>query len=473
MSSQTGRRAAGRPGRRWSPVVAAVVLLPALVAVGLGTFSGPGDRALETHPPTEEPLTSVDLICPAPLADKPVLLLGHLSDPGTAPAGEVAFGLGTVTTPLDWAAGATFETAPTAAGVVTARGDRAAGVAATLAERTVAAAVTCDEPSSSQWFGGLGAGPTHASELELVNPDESTAVADVTVFGEQGILDVPALRGVAVPGGSRVLLKLAELLPQRGQLAMQVTVSRGRVGVHVVDRSDELGQGDVSAEWVPSQREPQLVTVLQGLPPTSGQHKLVVTNPGPDVAQVNVRVTTTAAAFAPAGLTEVQIPPESVGVITVSDAVNTAVADGQDSAAIALGLLVESTEPVAAVLRSVTDGDLSFSGSADVISQGLAPIPPSGDDDDAVMVVSGGVEPATGSLRFLDANGATVAEQPFDLASLVSASFPVPDGAALAEVTSGGVSATLVVAGPQGTVAVPVLEPRTSTLVPDVRAVLR
>ncbi|WP_442940283.1 DUF5719 family protein [Nocardioides sp. B-3] len=65
-----------------------------------------------------------------------------------------------------------------------------------------ASAVACAVPPvPSSGSPGVGAAPEHSSTLELVNPDGGPAVADVTVLGPSGPVDVPALRGVTVPGG--------------------------------------------------------------------------------------------------------------------------------------------------------------------------------------------------------------------------------------------------------------------------------
>ncbi len=105
-----------------------------------------------------------------------------------------------------------------------------------------------------------------------------------------------------------------------------------------------------------------------------------MTNPGPNEAVVSLKVLTATSAFTPAGLPELQIPPESVGVFTLTDALAVAASDATkdkpkkddkldekaDEKAVAqeapLGLLIESSQPVASSLRSVVGGDLSFSG---------------------------------------------------------------------------------------------------------------
>ncbi len=447
-------------------------MVPVVIAVALVTFSHPPVYpGHEDHPPSEQALAAVELSCPAaPAAGATLLVAQSAVTPADVSPAEsgVSFGLGAAQAPLALASGGVLESPLGEAGVIVATGSAAPGLVGSVATSGQPAATNCAEPSATQWFGGLGAGPTHASELELVNPDRANAVADVTVFSEQGIVDVPQLRGVAVPAESHLVLKLAELLPQRGQLSLEVTVSRGRLGVHVLDRSDELGEGAASADWSPPQAQPAKLNVLVGLPSAGGQHKLVVTNPGQNVALVSLRVSTPEAAFAPAGLAEVQIPPESVAVLAVTDAVNEAVADA------GLGLLVESSEPVAAVLRSITEGDLSFTGSGTSLTQGLAVLPSLNKKDVASVVLGGGPDETSGTVRFLDQSGAILGEEVFTVPSLASKALPIPQGTRSLKIDSPtGVTAALVITGKQGAAIRGVLPLVTATLVPDVRPTVR
>ena len=355
--------------------------------------------------------------------------------------------------------------------VVEGAGASAPGLSAMVAQEQSRAASVCAVPEPDLWFTGLGAGPTHGSVIELINPDEANGVADITIFSEEGILDVPALRGIAVLGNSSTRLSLAEILPRRGQLGARVTVSRGRLGVAVIDRNDELGEGDVSTEWVPAQSGPSTSNLLLGLP-DRGQHQLVITNPGADEAVVSVQVITPTAPFVPTGVAQLQVPPESVGVLSVSDVVSDAIgAEGPDG----LGLVVEASTPVVTALRSLVAGDLSFTGPAETIKQGWQLVPAVRAQDRAGLVLWGGPEPATGTVRVLDGSGATLIEREVSLAALAADKLKLPPEAAIVEVvsTGGGLAAAISVSGEGGSVVVALRRVLTSSLIPDVRPALR
>ena len=80
-------------------------------------------------------------------------------------------------------------------------------------------------PQPDYWFTGVGAASIHSSELELVNPDAGAAIADVEIYGENGILRIDAVRGLTVPGGTATAIDLAETAPDRSELTVHVTVT--------------------------------------------------------------------------------------------------------------------------------------------------------------------------------------------------------------------------------------------------------
>ena len=84
---------------------------------------------------------------------------------------------------------------------VRARGAVSAQLLAARFQPDGLAATECALPRPDYWFTGVGADADHASVLQLANPDTGPAVADVTVLGRTGPIDVPELRGLTVQGG--------------------------------------------------------------------------------------------------------------------------------------------------------------------------------------------------------------------------------------------------------------------------------
>lgn len=343
--------------------------------------------------------------------------------------------------------------------------DLAPGLAGT--EEGAASATACTPPSSEEWFTGVGAGARHSSVLELVNPDAGPATVDVLVHGRDGLVDVPALRGLAVPGGGRSRVELSTAVPRNDDLTLRVTTTRGRVAAHVLDTVDQLGAGAVSREWLPPQSAPTTDNLLLGLPGGaggSGQRILVLTNPGEDETRAALQVVTAEAAFTPEGVEELVVPPGA----TVRVALNPLLR-GVDLSD-ALGLRLTSGAPLTANLRSFIDGDLAHvTPSEPVERDALTPLP-----EGAERVLLAGVEAGTAQVELLDAQGQVLREREVQLDQGAVTGIDLPDGTALVRVSveSGALVGSVLVAAPRLAV-VPLLQPERETLVADVVPLVR
>ena len=250
MASDTpvsGRRRAADTRRRRlpSPLSVLATVIP-LLTVGALAVVRPAEVPDLTRAPSSAPLARSTVVCPSGLPGAGGVAIavagGGSGDVATRTRGTDG------TTTLDDGAGTLADDGPVA---LTGEGDLAPGLAATRSGG--GAATTCSEPRPVQWFTGLAAGAERSSVLTLTNPDRGPAVADVTVLGEDGVLDVPELRGVRVTGGRATTVDLASVTPTRDALAIGVTVTRGRLGVHVTDVEDPVGRERVRREWLPSQ----------------------------------------------------------------------------------------------------------------------------------------------------------------------------------------------------------------------------
>ncbi|MGH3346709.1 MAG: DUF5719 family protein, partial [Nocardioides sp.] len=359
---RTGRRSDTR--RRISPTAVLAVVLPAMT-VGALALVRPAEvdspaRAAEQVPPTR-----VDLVCPEGSEESVLAFTGG----GQTEDGAILNALtGTDPTPLDLEENAVSEPDEQRPAWVRGSGPVAAElIGARYVERGLASA-PCVQPRPEYWFTGVGAGAEHSSTLELTNPDPGPAVADVTVWGGTGPIDVPGLRGISLPGGETQRLDLGSEIPRRGELLLNVEVSRGRLGATLVDEIPSIGARDATAAWLPASPEPSTESLLLGLvagddPAREAIDRLVLGNPGTNEARAEVRVVTEDAVFVPEGLEEVRIDAESTETVTLSETLRAQIEDG------ALGLLVTASEPVTATLRSVVDGDL---GHAPVATGGDA-----------------------------------------------------------------------------------------------------
>lgn len=447
--------------RRFGVDVVLAVVLPAVCAVALFLVR-PDVEQPTGGVPVETPLSTASVVCPAALEGGDELGLTSLADPDGGLEGPLSVGLGGAATEVPVRSGR-VERVPSdgAPVVVSGSGELAPGLVAGRARPAPLAAADCAPPVADQWFTAAGADATHDSVLQLTNPNAGPAVADVTVRGPSGLLDVPALRGVTVPGGSTTSLDLGQVLPRRGELSLEVHTSRGRLAVHVVDVYDELGGGVRTQDWLPAQAAPERRAVLLGLTGGAGERTLVLANPGPDEVRAELQVITADATFAPTGVEPVRVAPDSTEAVSLDDVLGQAAADG------ATGVLVEATGAVTATLRQVVDGDLSLLTDAPVLDAPAAAVLPTGAKR-LLLGDPGGSGTAT--VTAYAANGKQLAQTPVELAAGAGADVELPEKTALVTLDAQGASvrAAVLLSG-TGTAVVPLRELVLTGLVPDVR----
>jgi hypothetical protein len=206
-------------------------------------------------------------------------------------------------------------------------------------------------PIGERWFVGVGAGGDHTSQLQLVNPDVGPAVADVSLWSLDGPLDEVQSRGLTIAGGGSTLLDLEKIAPHRRDLAMRVTVSRGRLAATVSDSYTFTGV-DAARDWMPTTASPATSLLLPGLVRSADERTLVLVNPGEDEGRVTLQVVGAKSTFTPTALKEIRVPAGRVVETDLTRSLSRALAREDAS------LLVTSTVPVAAGMHSVVDGDL-------------------------------------------------------------------------------------------------------------------
>ena len=460
-----GRRTAARRSRVNLTVVLAVVL-PVLSAAVLFLVR-PSTPADPTYPPTRTTLTAATLICPAALPGAPEVALTTVADDVD---GQVQVGLGDDTADADLVSGRVTAVDDGDAVAVSGEDDAAPGLVAGRGGGDEPAVASCLPPSTTRWFTGVGAGASHRSILELTNPDEGTAVADVTVLGRDGVVDAPRLRGVSVSGGTTVRLDLADVVPRTDDLALEVVTARGRLGATVLDRYDPVGSDPATQDWIAGQAEPTLDSELLGLAPGAGRRSLVLANPGSDEVRAELRIVDTESVFAPDGADAIRVPPRSVVRIPVTAVVAQAV--DQD----ALGLSVTSSGPVTASLRSIVSEDISVAGagtSFDTAATVLLPEVPTKGRDAAERRVVLADATGAGAVTVVSraADGSKLKESTVEIVPDRGAVIPVPAGTRQLSVVPSRTSVTgsVLTTSRTGASVLPLTVPVRNGLVPHVR----
>ncbi|MCH1866441.1 DUF5719 family protein [Nocardioides sp. CFH 31398] len=452
------------PSRRGPATLLAVVLPVATLAAGLLVAPDAPEEA-PAAAPAATTLAEQTLVCPPPPASgaAPVVV-------GREPAGDggavSVTGLGgePVEEDLDVPAGGAVGPVlvPGAPAALSAEGDAAAGLLGGRFGEEAVTGTACEPTAADQWFTGLSAGPERSSVVELVNPAAGDAVADVTLLGPDGPLDVPDVEGVTVPAGERVSLDLGALTPTADDLAARVEVVRGRVAASVLDTATPIGGTEVS-EWLPRQSAPATTSLLPGLVGGEGPRTLVVANPGAADTQVEVDVVTPTGAVRPTGVRTLQVPAGGVETVGLSEQLAAQVDQG------AGGVLLRSADPVTATLRGEVRGDLTYAVPVDPATTGAALLP-AGESRVLLTADPDAGSPSTATVTARDADGEEVASEEVEVVPGGLGEVAVPEGAvAVSVVSDGEVAAAVVVLRGEGNVVLPVRPAVTEALVAQVR----
>lgn len=462
LSEQAGR-ARAQGGRRFDVLVVLAVLLPALVAVSTVWLRG-HDTTLTAVAPTSSRLTQVSMVCPSPVS-RPAGDVQVTRVPGVD-GGEVGARVATPQGELSAvgpvAAGEELTAVPDSGSAVVLTGSDAAAPGLVAGRTDPAAIAECREPWYDDWFVGLGAAAKQSSVIELVNPDNATAVVDIEIFDRSGPVHDADWRGVTVPGHDTVEIDLSEH-PVRSVVAAHVTVSRGRVAATARHTYDALGQSQVTTDYVPAQTEPATENLLLGIPANGQQRSLVVANPGDDEVRVSVGVVTESSTFRTTGTEEVALPPGAVRQVPLARLLTS------DAAAGVLGLQVTATGPVVAGARALVDGDLTMSGPVRAYDQPMVAVVPTGPK----RLVLGGAE-GTGVVKVsaLAANGRVIwDERAVEVAAARATPLELPPLAVriTVEAQNTPIAGTVVASGDVGTGTLRLVAARVSDDVPAVR----
>ncbi|MDO8309927.1 MAG: DUF5719 family protein [Actinomycetota bacterium] len=209
------------------------------------------------------------------------------------------------------------------------------------------ASTACAPAASEFWFVGGGAIAGRVTRIVLVNPDETAAVADVLIYGPNGLIDAPGGRGLVIKGEDRLVERLDVLAPGVAATAVHVVVRTGRVGASV-DDEQRVGLTTVGTDWIPQAAGPSTRVYVPGIVSGAGPRVLSVMAPGDDDAIVKIRLLTPDGTFAPVDRNSLEVPANSVVTIDMSPVIEGAPAT----------IELTSTVPIVAGVR------MFFGGSA-------------------------------------------------------------------------------------------------------------
>ncbi|HLL37946.1 MAG TPA: DUF5719 family protein [Streptomyces sp.] len=175
--------------------------------------------------------------------------------------------------------------------------------------------IGCTTPDTEFWFPGASTGQGRTDYLHLTNPDDSAAVVDIELYGEQGPLESAVGEGMTVPPHSTEPILLSTLTAERQtDLTVHVTVRSGRLGAAVQALDDKLG-----GDWLTAAADPADSLVLPGIPADATEVRLVAFSPGDTDADLRIRLASPTGGFTPAGNETLHVKPGMTTAVDLGD----------------------------------------------------------------------------------------------------------------------------------------------------------
>jgi hypothetical protein len=234
----------------------------------------------------------------------------------------------------------------------------------------------------------------------------------------------------------------------------------------VVDLVDPLGRAKPVREWLPAQAAPATTSYVVGVGTAPADRALTLANPGDSEVRVALELVSGDSEFAPSGVEEVTLAPDSVSEVDLSGVLRGRRAAGVQA------LRLEATGPVTASLRGRTATDLAFAvAGATVDSQAGVALPAGAKR----ILLAGATAPGVVTVQAWDEDGETVVrERRVELDPATAARVNLPDDAVLALVTLERTRAVVSVeASTKGRSVLSLDQLQTTSQVADVRPAQR
>lgn len=315
------------------------------------------------------------------------------------------------------------------------------------------AATSCGPGANDWWFSAVDTSVGVKSRLVLSNPTPAVAVVDLSLFGPGGPIERDGQRGIAVAPLSQHRINLARFAPGVGALTVNARAVRGSIVTAVLTRKLR-GISPAGSEWVAPSASPSNDLVINPVPQSGGQSRLVLTNTSAREALAHVRVFDTNATFTPTALAEIRIDP---GATVVTDLT----ANTRGGAA---GVRVAGNVPLTGAITTATSGravDFTVSTSSPAITDpAVVHVLP----DTELSLLLTTPEPTGGSVRVVgyDAAGARISSQVITVSGAAAteweASKPADAAYVVVSVRTGeGIRGMATYRGAEGGASVPVL----------------
>jgi hypothetical protein len=161
----------------------------------------------------------------------------------------------------------------------------------------------CGPAGTDFWFPGAYADSKDLDYVDLTNPDETTATADITVYDSHGPLKTRAGESITVPGDSSVPVLLSTFVngTVHGAVTVHVQVRTGRVGAALQALASN------GSDWLPPTADPATSAVLPGIPAKASSVHLVGYATGANDADLKVQLLTPTGPITPSGAESIHL----------------------------------------------------------------------------------------------------------------------------------------------------------------------
>ncbi|WP_019886845.1 DUF5719 family protein [Streptomyces purpureus] len=205
--------------------------------------------------------------------------------------------------------------------------------------------VSCTAPDTDFWFPGASTAKERQDYVHLTNPDDTAAVADIELYGPEGVLKSSLSEGIPVPARSSVPVLLSTLTaaPPTADLTVHVTTRTGRVGAVVRSADDKLG-----SDWLSASADPSGTLVLPGIPADATSVKLIAYAPGDDDAEVKIQLAGATGTFTPAAQQSLHVKSGMTAAVELKN-----VTRGEPGSLLLTPARKEQATPVVAALRVI------------------------------------------------------------------------------------------------------------------------
>ncbi|MFJ7149727.1 DUF5719 family protein [Streptomyces sp. NPDC100445] len=175
--------------------------------------------------------------------------------------------------------------------------------------------VGCTGADTEFWFPGAATAAGRTDYVHLTNPDDSTAVVDIELFGPDGAIKSPLGENLTVrPHTSKAFLLPTLTDERQADLTVHVGVRSGRVGAAVRALDDKTG-----GDWLAAAADPAGSLVLPGIPKDATDVRLIAFTPGDDDADLKIRLASPDGLITPAGNETLHVKSGMTGAVDLGD----------------------------------------------------------------------------------------------------------------------------------------------------------